>query len=242
MSPSGFVPTHVIPAGGLPAWAAPDPTQDIVATIEARVEVVVREERGAWADVLCSNGWSAWVDGRRLLAIGAGSPSYAQPQPAAGGYGAPVGGGAPGAAGPAQLDVATLKRLATPPVIGAVLLALGTILPWTRSGFGSGNGFDVPITFLWSKTAGSGGVKLGLLLLVLGAGGVYVASRADIQRFRIAVGGVAALCVVLFVVQFQRVLSGTHVSLTKVLGFGVLVTLVGAVALAVAPLQWPKRT
>ena len=77
MPPSSFTPTHVLPSGGLPAWAEPDPSQAVVATIEARMEVVVREERGAWSEVLCNNGWSAWVDARRLLAVGSAAAAPA---------------------------------------------------------------------------------------------------------------------------------------------------------------------
>jgi hypothetical protein len=202
----------------------------VIATIEARVEVVVREERGAWAEVLCSNGWSAWVDGRRLIAVGA--PGVPQPEPAPG----PSLGGR----STPKLDVATLARLATPPMVGAVVLALGTLVSWTRGGFGSDNAFDVPVSFLWSKAA-SGGIKLGVILFLLGVAGGVVTSRPEIQRFRIAVGGLAALCVVVFMIQMQRFLSGSPFNITDVLGLGVLVTLAGAVALAVAPPRWPGR-
>ena len=202
-----------------------------MATIEARVEVVVREERGAGAEVLCSNGWSAWVDGRRLLAIGAPAPSVVPPAAAA-----PTGSATPGP----QLDVETLKRLATPPVVGAAVLALGTLLPWTRSAFGSGSGFDVPVTFLWSMSSASG-IKLGLVLLLLAVAGGVLASLAGMQRYRAVAGGVAALCIVVFVAQLQRALRGSSLNIGDVLGFGVVVALAGAIALAVAPLTWPKR-
>ena len=227
-SPTDFTPTHVVPSGGLQAWASPDPSQPVVATIEARVEVVVREERGAWAEVVCNNGWSAWVDGRRLVAVGATGPVPSTPAPTSARAAAP------------QVDANTLKRLATPPVVGAAALAVGTLLPWTRSDFGSGSSFDVPISFLWSTTP-SNGVKLGVLLLLLAIAGGVVAVLPDVQRFRVAIGGVAALCTVVFVIQLQRALSGSSLNVTDVLGFGVLVALAGAIALAVAPLSWPTR-
>ncbi len=190
----------------------------------------MREERGAWAEVLCSNGWSAWVDGRRLVGIGAPatSPPPSGPTPA---------GAQPGA----SLDLETVKRLATPPVVGAAVLVLGTLLPWTRSDFGSGSAFDVPLSILWSTTASSG-IKLGVLLLLLGLAGGVVASLADVQRFRVVVGGVAALCIVVFVIQLQRALSGSSLNVGDVVGFGVLVALAGAIALAVAPLVWQRRS
>ena len=66
---AGWEPSHVVPEGGMPAWGVPDPTSQPVATLGARLPVQVHEERGAWAHVLCSNGWRGWVDGRRLLRL-----------------------------------------------------------------------------------------------------------------------------------------------------------------------------
>jgi hypothetical protein len=235
MSMPGFSPTHVIPTGGLPAWSSPDPSQPVVATIEARVEVVVREERGAWAEVVCNNGWSAWVDGRRLAPIGAAAAGAGPPpagQPAA---------GAPATGSSFDFSPENLKRLATPPAVGAAVLTIGTLLPWGRKG-SAGSAFDIPITFLVDyKTTGSGGFKLGLLLIALGIAGIVLTMRADLLRYRVAVGGVAAAAIVVFLIQLQRIASAVDISVTEFVGFGVLVTLAGAVALAVAPPQWPGR-
>jgi SH3 domain-containing protein len=60
--------TFVVAEGGTPAWSAPDPSGAPVATLAAGTELEVRERRGDWANVAASNGWSGWVDGRRLLA------------------------------------------------------------------------------------------------------------------------------------------------------------------------------
>lgn len=62
----GWNPTHVVPDGGLPAWAEPNPEAQPVATLGAGLPVFVEQVLGAWAHVLCSNGWRGWVDGRRL--------------------------------------------------------------------------------------------------------------------------------------------------------------------------------
>ncbi len=80
-----FAPTHVVPAAGLPAWAAPDGAQAPVATLDTGLEVQLLEQRDdGWAHVVCSNGWSAWVDGRRLGARSTpGEPSRADTTPAA---------------------------------------------------------------------------------------------------------------------------------------------------------------
>lgn len=62
-----WAPTHVVPAGGLPAWQAPDPARRPVAVLAERVELVVVSRAGAWAQVRGVNGWSGWVDGRLLV-------------------------------------------------------------------------------------------------------------------------------------------------------------------------------
>ena len=62
-----WTPTHRVPAGGIPAWAAPDPSQAPVANLAAGLDLVVAETRGDWARVVAVNTWSGWVDKRRLV-------------------------------------------------------------------------------------------------------------------------------------------------------------------------------
>jgi hypothetical protein len=64
----GFAPTHLVPSGGLRAWASPDPEAPPVTELDAGVELQIIEQAGAWARVAASNGWTGWVDGRRLQA------------------------------------------------------------------------------------------------------------------------------------------------------------------------------
>lgn len=59
-----WVPTHSVPPQGLRAWAAPDPAGPVVATLAPGLPIQVSEVRGAWARVICSNGWTGWIDGR----------------------------------------------------------------------------------------------------------------------------------------------------------------------------------
>ncbi|MFH9954247.1 hypothetical protein ACH4OX_08520 [Streptomyces roseolus] len=63
-----FRPTHVVPRGGLPTWQAPDPAYPTV-PLDAFLPVRLMERTGDWGRVLCSNGWSAWVDARLLVAV-----------------------------------------------------------------------------------------------------------------------------------------------------------------------------
>ena len=62
-----WTPSHRVPPQGMQAWAAPDPNGAVIATLGGHLPVQVTEIRGAWAHVLCSNGWNGWVDGRLLV-------------------------------------------------------------------------------------------------------------------------------------------------------------------------------
>ncbi|MGC5040613.1 hypothetical protein ACPXCS_34190 [Streptomyces sp. DT190] len=68
MTTPGFRPTHVVPQHGMPAWEAPD-TARPTADLDPLLPVQLLERQGDWGHVLCFNGWSAWVDGRRLVAV-----------------------------------------------------------------------------------------------------------------------------------------------------------------------------
>ena len=80
MEASAWSPTHRVPANGMQAWDAPDPARTPVANLAAGVELIVRERRGAWANVVGSNGWTGWVDGRLLVEIPVFTPTHAVPQ------------------------------------------------------------------------------------------------------------------------------------------------------------------
>ncbi|MFE9624758.1 hypothetical protein [Streptomyces sp. NPDC006527] len=91
MATPGFRPTHVVPQTGMPAWEAPDPARPTV-PLDALLPVRLVERRGDWGHVLCANGWSAWVDGRYLVAVPQDPPladdaltTVADPRPLLGG-------------------------------------------------------------------------------------------------------------------------------------------------------------
>ncbi|GHG52876.1 hypothetical protein [Streptomyces griseocarneus] len=74
----GFLPTHVVPQGGLSTWAAPDasiPTEPL----DPLLPVQLLTRRGDWGQVLCSNGWAAWVDARLLVALPQSPPAAGAP-------------------------------------------------------------------------------------------------------------------------------------------------------------------
>lgn len=58
---------HIVPAGGLAAWASPDPSAQPIAQLAQGVRVSITQQDGAWAHVQAENGWTGWVDARRLI-------------------------------------------------------------------------------------------------------------------------------------------------------------------------------
>lgn len=65
-----WMPTHVVPAAGMAAWAAPDPSQPAAAQLAPGVQLRLVEQQGDWARVTGSNGWVGWVDARLLTPTG----------------------------------------------------------------------------------------------------------------------------------------------------------------------------
>ncbi len=68
--PPAWRGTHRVPDGGMAAWAAPDPAHAPMVNLGGRLELIVVERAGDWARVAAVNGWSGWVDGRRLIPRG----------------------------------------------------------------------------------------------------------------------------------------------------------------------------
>jgi hypothetical protein len=73
--------THVVPTEGLPAWAGPDGSGPPAANLDPGLDVMLVESRGEWAYIRCSNGWEAWVDGRRLIVSQPASTPATSPPP-----------------------------------------------------------------------------------------------------------------------------------------------------------------
>lgn len=69
-----FRPTHVVPRAGLPAWETPGMSAPTV-PLDPLLPVRLVERLGDWGRVLCSNGWSAWVDARLLVSVPVDPPS-----------------------------------------------------------------------------------------------------------------------------------------------------------------------
>ncbi|MFD5461944.1 hypothetical protein ACFWIQ_03820 [Kitasatospora sp. NPDC127059] len=80
MDEFAFRPTHVAPPDGMATWTAPDPARP-AARLDPLLPVRLIARQGDWAQVLCSNGWTAWVDARLLVVL---------PQPPPGADGPPT--------------------------------------------------------------------------------------------------------------------------------------------------------
>ena len=84
----GFLPTHRVPVDGLATYPEPDPAAPPGPRVEASLDVQVLEQReDGWAELLCSNGWKAWSDGRLLEALprfvpASGMLTFSAPDPA----------------------------------------------------------------------------------------------------------------------------------------------------------------
>ncbi|MFJ2581649.1 hypothetical protein [Kitasatospora aureofaciens] len=78
MDEFAFRPTHVAPPAGMATWAAPDPARPS-ARLDSLLPVRLISRQGDWAQILCSNGWTAWVDGRLLITLPDAPPAAGGP-------------------------------------------------------------------------------------------------------------------------------------------------------------------
>jgi len=80
---TSFAPTHTVQQSGLDTRQHPDAAQSPNGRLDPWLDVQVQRWHGDWAEVLCSNGWSAWVDGRGLALMAAtAAPAPPPPTPA----------------------------------------------------------------------------------------------------------------------------------------------------------------
>jgi len=204
----GWTPTHRVPTAGMRAWADPDPSQQPTTRLEPAVELTVSEQRGDWANVVGSNGWTGWVDARQLLQIGA----------------------APAAKSSINFGGVQLRPL---PLIGAAALLLSAFLPWV-SGFPSVNSLDIALSFLWDLNA-SGSPYLGWAIIAIAAGGLVVSARKKTSPALMMLLGLLAVGLTgAFLIQMYRGITdsgGTLGDIFDWIGFAPWVSLGGGVLL-----------
>ena len=61
-----FAPTHKVPVEGLPAWQVPDGSTPAVG-LAGGLELQLVQRIADWGQVRAVNGWTGWVDARRIL-------------------------------------------------------------------------------------------------------------------------------------------------------------------------------
>jgi hypothetical protein len=207
--PAAWTPTHAVPAGGTRAWAAPDPSQEPIATLEARVRLSIAETRGEWAKVIGSNGWTGWVDARLLEPLTADAFVSRPASPT--------------------------RPVRTLPAVGAVAIVLSAFLPWVRGALGSANSFDVSARFLFDY-GGTGSPELAWVILGLAALALVVAFVKGVGPLGILVGLAAIAAGGLFLLQLYRGITDGGGALSDVLdvaSISPLLTIAGGVLVLV---------
>lgn len=196
-----FAATHIAPEGGLRAWATPGTAEPLAVAIDPGVPLQVTDWSGAWAQIVCDNGWTAWVDGRLLLPVHGPGPAPAPASPPAP---API--AAPIPARP--------RHLAVDGFVGATLSLVAIFVPWIRiDGADPVNATDLPVGVLVDSLRG---FDLALLVLALA---VALCVPRPAPRLAAAAGLTAVAA--LFALQVDP---------KALLGPGVLVVLAGAAA------------
>jgi hypothetical protein len=185
-------------------------------------------------------------------AYGASAPEPPPPAWPPAAYGAPV----PGPPAPTASWAGLQQAFRWPPppwLAGAALVLLGVVFSWADLAGTSGTGaFDIPIQFLFDREKLTGGIKVGLLMLVLLGLGVVawarphhpVLGRATGAVWGKAVGGVVLLVAAAFALQWHRFLglypSEVRPGYLGSLGFGLYLTIAGGALLIVGDRPWPK--
>jgi hypothetical protein len=90
----GWEPTHRVPDGGIDARPEPDNGVAPAARLDAGLPVRVVDAQPGWEQIVCSNGWTAWVEAARLEALPHVSAPVAPAAPSGGGA-SPAEAGAP---------------------------------------------------------------------------------------------------------------------------------------------------
>jgi len=138
---------------------------------------------------------------------------------------------APSSAGPTSLPV---KPLA---LGGGLALVIATFLPWISGEGVSANALDIPIQTLWDLNADDGPIKIGFVLLALGAAAAGLSFMPRTNAIRRICGSVALAIVLGFTLQLYRsvdLAGGSVGDVLSTIGVGVYIALAGAIVTQVS--------
>ena len=209
-----FVATHTVPGGGTRAWADPDPAAAAVATLDAGLPVRVLEAQpNGWAHVLCSNGWTAWVDGRVLQPVDVAAPVAA--------------------ATTAKPSLGTqfnwlFQPIETGPLSlgGAAAAVLGGFLPWLTLGSTGASAWDLGVVALLRGHGPNSGVMAGVALVVVALVALPRITHKPLPAIAVAaLGGLATNVALLALIATSKEHLHAHI------GVGLLLTLAGGAAI-----------
>jgi hypothetical protein len=120
---------------------------------------------------------------------------------------------------------------------GGLAMILAVFLPWISLEGSSANALDVPLQALWDPNAADGAVKLGFVILLLGAVGAGLSFMPNTTRYRRLAGSIGLAVSLAFALQLYRSVDeagGSFVDAVSAIGFGVVLALTGSIALQVS--------
>lgn len=227
-----FRPTHRVGDTRMATYARPEAAAVLEAQLDPALEVRVLEQRpDGWAHVECSNGWTTWVDGRKLVGALVGRPAgtahAATPRPST--VALPRSGGSSEAV-PLALSV-----------LGGALILVGAVTPWYRFPLGHTTSFHVPVRYLVLRTQGVTQPSAGALLLpavALVALGCVLLALGNRRAARVPLLVGAAIATNLALFGFMRWL---HPATGLGISIGIPLTVSGGVLVVIAHVQTRDR-
>ena len=118
-------------------------------------------------------------------------------------------------------------------LVGAAAAILAVPLPWANLRVGSPSSIDFPVSFLLSgKFGATGGLSIGVLVLILAGVGALLFSFPKLSFLRRLCGGTIALVAVVFAAQLIQTLTRAQQMSPTSIAVGVFLALVGGVVMA----------